>query len=119
MRTFPDVAGERAVVSRDGGWSPVWGRDGRELFYLTRQGLMRVPLLGDGGLDVGPEQILFPLEPYRVDTPVTPRVFDIAPDGERFLFQKLPPAAAGSDNRRIDVVLHWFEELKARVPVSP
>ena len=40
--------------------------------------------------------------------------FDISPDGERLAIHRLPVDSAA---REIHIVLNWFEELKARVPV--
>jgi hypothetical protein len=48
------------------------------------------------------------------------RSFDIMPDGERLLVV-LPEdqtGAADVPRSRLHVILNWFEELKARVPVS-
>jgi hypothetical protein len=48
--------------------------------------------------------------------PGRPRDYDVAPDGKRFLVLK--PQAADSRPQApatLVVVLHWFEELKARV----
>ena len=43
--------------------------------------------------------------------------WDISPDGKRFLMMKEVGAASSTDGgpRRINIVLNWFEELKARV----
>ena len=48
--------------------------------------------------------------------------WDIHPDGKRFLMMK-PPAPIGAAptltaQRKINIVLNWFEELKQRVPVK-
>ncbi|MEE8146412.1 MAG: hypothetical protein V3T24_02315, partial [Longimicrobiales bacterium] len=42
--------------------------------------------------------------------------YDVAPDGQRFLMIK----TGGETNEapQITVVLNWFEELRARVPVN-
>ena len=48
------------------------------------------------------------------------RQYDVDPDGQRFLM--MLDAAAGDGGavlrRQINVVLNWFEELNARVPVN-
>ena len=51
--------------------------------------------------------------------PGSPRQFDVAPDGRRFLMLK-PVAATdgGGAAPEIVLVLDWFEELKARVPIN-
>ena len=53
--------------------------------------------------------------------PVAQRNYDITPDGKQLLV--VVPAASPADsgrrpNQQINVVLNWFEELKARVPVK-
>ena len=52
--------------------------------------------------------------------PLAQRNYDITPDGREFLVV-LPASASTADSRdatpHIDMVLNWFEELKARVPV--
>ena len=42
--------------------------------------------------------------------------YDVAPDGQRFLMVKREGVSAES-TRPLTVVLNWFEELTARVPV--
>ena len=49
VRTFPD-AGNRQMVSRNGGHSPRWRGDGRELFYVAADGM----LMSVTFTDVGP-----------------------------------------------------------------
>ena len=41
------------------------------------------------------------------------RSYDVSRDGERFLMLKRPPALT---RPRINVVLNWFEELRAKAP---
>ena len=50
----------------------------------------------------------------RPDGAGTP--YDVAPDG-RFLFV-VPPKKVVAERSRIIVVQNWFDELRARVPVS-
>ena len=35
VRPFPQVDGSRSRVSNGGGTRPLWGRNGKELFYMT------------------------------------------------------------------------------------
>jgi hypothetical protein len=44
-----------------------------------------------------------------------PRNFDIAADGQRFIFTT--GQGSGTYAPQVQVVVSWFEELKARVPV--
>jgi Tol biopolymer transport system component len=46
-------------------------------------------------------------------------MWDISPDGKRFLMVKEPStASSGGGPRKINIVLNWLEELKQRVPVK-
>jgi serine/threonine-protein kinase len=100
--------GPRRQVSIDGGMGPVWNPLGNgELFFQTRTALMSVR--GGGGTPDGVPTTLFSCrksEDYR-------REFDVAPDGERFLFME--PATPRTE---IKVITNWFEELKAKVPAG-
>jgi len=46
--------------------------------------------------------------------------WDITPDGKRFLMMKEGVASGKPAEalRKINIVVNWFEELKARVPVK-
>ena len=111
VRPFPNVTEGRQQVSTAGGRHPLWARNGEELFYLepgTRPRLMAVPVQTGSTFDRGSPQPLFAWE-YRFGGS---RPYDVSPDGQRFLVIK-----AGADEAQIHVVLNWFEELEARVPV--
>jgi hypothetical protein len=49
------------------------------------------------------------------------RAWDVDPKHDRFLMITMPNAQQGGGDApirpKIDVVVNWFEELKARVPV--
>ncbi len=47
------------------------------------------------------------------------RNYDVSPDGQRFLAINTVPLETDADASppQINIVLNWFEELKARVPV--
>ncbi len=121
MRPFPDVDGSRLKISSGGGVHPLWGPDGRELFFQTTVGhLMRVPIESELELNPGkPETIL---EPGSYYFNRRERTIDISPDGQRFLMIKEGEAGETDDPfpglTRLIVVQNWFEELKERVPVN-
>jgi len=123
VRPFPRVEDDQVVVSNDGGVMPLWSPDGRELFYL-RPGepvqLIAVSVsasTADGRFTFGERKTLFDLDlPYYAIG--NPRNYDVSPDGQRFLVIRETGGDAGEEARpEITVVLNWFEELKARVPV--
>lgn len=73
------------AVTTDGGTRPVWTRGGRELVYLTTDGVMMarsIDAAGPGIPRVGPPERLFDRDIYR---DLVGRTFDVTPDGERFL----------------------------------
>jgi serine/threonine-protein kinase len=127
VRPFPDVSSGRWLVSTSGGVEPDWAPDGHALFYRTAgagtpdQRLMSVTVEGKAAAFVAyaPEP-LFALTGIRLAGLV--RNYDVAPDGERFLFTKRLVGASsdaeGSASSRIIVVENWFEELKRLVPVN-
>ena len=119
LRPFPNATEGQQQVSTAGGRHPLWARNGEELFYLepgTRPRLMAVPVKTGSTFDRGSPRPLFAWE-YRFDGPS--RRYDVSPDGQRFLVIKAGADEAAGDVHapQIHVVLNWFEELKARVPV--
>jgi serine/threonine protein kinase/Tol biopolymer transport system component len=93
----------RVQISTDGGWYPRFSRDGRELFYRNGDKMMAVSIATKNGeLAVGKPAALFEGTYERPG-------FDVAPDGH-FLMMKRDSTAPV----RIQVVLNWTEELKAK-----
>jgi eukaryotic-like serine/threonine-protein kinase len=126
VRPFPNVQGGRWQVSRERGTRPSWSRNGRELFYLARDGgntiLIRVSVEAGKTWIAGTPTELFTGRFFADDAPNGPgqgRTYDVSPDGQRFLMLK---EGDGSGNdapvRRLVVVQNWFEELKRLVPTN-
>ena len=66
-------------------------------------------------LIVGTPELLFD---WRYSSGNDLRYYDVSSDGQRFLVIGSGASAdAGVAGAEITVVLNWFEELKARVPV--
>jgi Tol biopolymer transport system component len=99
-----DAVGSRRRVSRSGGQTPRWRRDGKELFYLTPDGgVMRVTMTLSPRLDVGFEEQLF------VVTGRAPSdVYDVSPDGQRFLIN----TSEAGDSAPITVILNWHSAVR-------
>ena len=120
VRPFPQVDDRRWPISTDGGDSPLWSRDGRLLFFMSRGRAMSVSHRGRTDLssresdrDVRPSSVLW------FDSGSRGRQWDIAPDGERFLILIPGEVATGEDSQaRMVVVLNWHEELKRLVPTK-
>jgi Tol biopolymer transport system component len=94
--------GERRRISSAGGDHPRWRRDGRELYFLARDGrLMAVAISSaPAGLEAGEPRVLFMAGPSAVD-------FDVAPDG-RFLFLS---NVGGAGQPPLVVSLNWAAGL--------
>jgi serine/threonine protein kinase/Tol biopolymer transport system component len=112
VRPFPALEHGRWQVSVDGGHGPVWRADGRELLFEDQYHgrVMSVSVETDGStFSAGRPVALFPIKwffEYGFG-------FDVSRDGQRFLMtRQIEPTAS-----KIQVVLNWQEELKARVPV--
>lgn len=121
LRPFPDVDKDKIKVSTNGGHSPRWASDGYELLYLNTQNeLMTVSVEMDSPLKLGTPKVLFGSD-YVFDTESTGIVWDIHPDGKRFLMMKTlssADAVTADQQTKIIVVTNWFEELKKRVPAD-
>ena len=111
VQPFPD-GGRVIPISTGGGTEPVWSRDGRELYFRDGDRLMVVEVEAGTAFTAGRPEVLFD-GPYNVD-PLGLGLpnYDAAPDG-RFLMVRGGTGSAA----QITVVLNWFEELKALVPV--
>jgi Tol biopolymer transport system component len=102
VQSFPDRSQGRHQISSKGGINPRWNRNGRELFYIDSvQRLIAVSVLTDGPFKVQQTTVLF--------TAPTP-VYDVAPRGDRFLFNVASTALANPPP--INLVLNWTTGLK-------
>ena len=123
VQPFPDVDSGRWPVSTTGGTRPLWGPEGRELFYMTHAGVMGVTVEAGVDFEVGtPVLVVSGSYVGTSDGDNAGRTYDIAPDGQRFLMLKAGAVGDADDlvagPTQIIVVQHWFEELKARVPTN-
>jgi serine/threonine-protein kinase len=105
VRPWP---GERRwQVSTEGGTSPVWNRNGRELFYRNGNKVMAVEIEFAGADPaLSPPHLLFE-HAYTYGSTITIANFDVSPDGQRFVMVQDEPRAG-----RLAIVLNWTEELK-------
>ncbi len=109
---YPDP-GPRYRISTDGGWDPRWAADGSEIFYISENKLMAVPVSWNPELTVGKPQMLFQDQFYSYGGNVPS--YDVTPDGQRFVMLQDVGVPAFT---QINVVLNWFEELKRLVPTN-
>jgi serine/threonine-protein kinase len=117
VRPFADVNSGRWQVSTDGGISPLWARNGQELFYVQPTGaLMRVPVdKGTNWVTYSPTTLVE--GPYVWQLPaVAGRLYDVSRDGTRFLMLK-PADEPDQTTASIVIVQSWIEDLKRLVPI--
>ena len=107
VRPFPEVDDRQWRVAA--GRRPVWCGDGREILYVTDDGISRVTV--DADAESTPLSLSRPSP--LVDMPGVSS-FDLSPNGESLAIHRLPVESAA---REIRIVMNWFEELKERVPV--
>ena len=98
--------GRRVPVSIDGGLSPIWSTDGKELYFRQGSKVMAASIVLGSEIDVSTPVELFD-GPYTVDLSGHQR-YDVAPDG-RFLMVE------NSEDFRIVVVEGFFDELRRLV----
>jgi serine/threonine-protein kinase len=118
IQPFPQ-SGAKYQASSGLGRAPAWAPDGKQLFFHT-SGLNRfvvVDIRAEQGLAFGTP---VPLPIDGTIHPASQRNYDVTPDGKQ-LVVVLPAQTAQNDPSRraseqINVVLNWFEELKAHAP---
>jgi len=90
-----DGTGEQVQVSLSGGAEPVWGPNGRELFYRASSGtdvdLIMATIQTTPTLSVTGRQSLFSVSEMATATPHAN--YDISPDGKTFVMVRLNPAS--------------------------
>lgn len=99
--------GARVRVSEQGGRSPRWARNGRELFYWVSLPGSRLM-----GVDVTPGATFSPGAPHSVADILSGTTWDVSPDPNRFLVE-LTTATGGST---LVMVTDWFDELRRLAP---
>ena len=114
IRPFPNTIAAKIQVSSSGGSTPLWARNGRELFFLSPDNtMMAVPVAGGAPLQLGEPRALFQRRgPLAGASPSWYTPWDVAPDG-RFIMVRSVETERSIDAPLI-VVENWFEELNAK-----
>jgi Tol biopolymer transport system component len=106
VQTFP-ASGGKWPVSTNGGLSPTWRRDGKELFYITPDGkLMAVEIKPGSTFEPGVPKLLFDVVTART---LATNTYDVSPDGQRFLFTS---GQSDTNSSSLAVIVNWTAELK-------
>src|SRR5439155_4535934 len=81
VSSFPGAAG-KWQVSRGGGTEPRWRGDGKEIFYISPNGmLMAVPVNGGSGFSSGVPAPLFQIQGRAPISSTDVFTYDVAKDG--------------------------------------
>jgi Tol biopolymer transport system component/tRNA A-37 threonylcarbamoyl transferase component Bud32 len=120
VRPFPNVENREWMVSIDGGKQPLWARNGRELFYVSKDTMMRVTVTTDPTFAAAIPRKLF-ANGSALNPPSgggVGRMYEASTDGQRFLMLKESGATEAPRPARMTLVQNWFEELKRVVPTK-
>ncbi len=123
-RPYPEIGNGKRQISSAGGNSPLWSPDGKEIFYRAGESAMAVSVESGSIFKCGKPRMLFQgkYPAFRLGQLEYP-LWDISPDGKRFLMMKSPSPTgtatnAAAERPRINIVVNWTEELKQRVPTK-
>ena len=99
--------------SNNGGTSPRWSPDGRDLLYLVGNQIMAVGYAARGESFVAEKARLWAANVR------TTGGFDPSPDGKRVAVSVPTSTASAGPEQSFIFILNFFDELRRRVPVSP
>jgi len=81
--------------------------------------MMAVDIATTPSLRIGSPKALFDFDPTSLTLGCFPlRCYDVSPDGQRFFATRTLPAPPVTPVTHINLILNWFEELKAKVPTT-
>jgi Tol biopolymer transport system component len=97
IKPFPEGPGEWQI-STDGGFSPRWRRDGKELFFLNAPNVVAVDIHVTGAsIQPGAPHVLFGItQPAPTLPDYSFHTWGAAPDGQRFLIPQAGGATSAS-----------------------
>ena len=105
VRPFPG-AGARTAVSDLGGTEPIWGKDGKSLYYRGPVGeVVKVTITTGANFSIGKREVVLTGD-YLVDS--SHPNWDVGPDGQFLMLKR-----AGADAQTI-VVHNWGRELREK-----
>jgi Tol biopolymer transport system component len=102
VQPFPATGG-KSQISANGGFKPIWSRDGKEIFYISLDNqLTAVAVDTASGFQARSPQVLFPVT--TLGTNVPGRQYDVSRDGQRFLVNFVQQQSA---TMPLTVVVNW------------
>jgi Tol biopolymer transport system component len=110
VQSFPPSGG-KWKVSTNGGFTPRWRRDGKELLYLAPDRKIMSLEVRTGGttFGYGPAKALFEAPVEAANTTATNR-YDVSADGQRFLINA---PVENTTSAPITVVVNWLAGVQS------
>jgi serine/threonine-protein kinase len=112
LQPYPRIPNVKFQLTRDGGHSPLWSPNGKEVLFVSGGNLFSI------GIETQPsprfsEKVRLPIMGFIQPDGLFNRQYDITPDGKFLMI--LPPEQTTRDASppaQIQAVLGWFEELQ-------
>jgi Tol biopolymer transport system component len=108
VQPFPGPGG-KWMISTEGGESPRWAHNGREIFFFAGDELMSVDVETQPAFKAGTPRALF-----SATGDLGYGNYDVAPDSQHFLMIKQEDISTSP--KELNVILNWSEELARRAP---
>ena len=115
VRTYPDLKG-RWQISSNGGLTPIWSHDGKEIFFLSTVGKMMVASVRTSpSFSADPPKELFDIsQMYIPNDPLTN--FDVTHDGKRFVM--VQNTRSNTRASSFNFIVNWKSELRHDIPLT-
>ena len=120
VRPFPEINMGKWQISTNGGSSPLWSPDGKELYFINDDAVMVVSITATTNFSHETPKILFKgkyFSSFYRGSSHTP--WDIHPYSKKFLMIKEAEStnneSASETPSKINIILNWDEEVKKRV----
>ena len=106
VRDFPQLT-SKWQISSGGGGQPIWSRSGRELFYLSAEGILMAAAIRPGTefhADTPHPLFRTNMRPYPGGPEVPAYSYAVSRDGERFLLNQ---DLDNDSSNAISLITHW------------
>jgi Tol biopolymer transport system component len=113
VRPFPPGPGKWLISTGEG--SPMWSRDGKELFYRGADDRIMAATCTVNG------DSFACAKPRPWSSAQIPNELDLAPDGKRFVIKIRPQADSAGESIgsvHITFLLNFFDEVRRRIPAA-
>ncbi len=111
VRPFPNTNDAKFPVSTGGGFSPLWAKNGRELYFVSRHAMMSAIVTGAPTHPLGEPHALFSTEMTGLENGwYTP--WDVAADGRFIMIRRADSQREA--NLPLIVIENWMHQLRAK-----